>query len=369
MAEINNRPGANIVFCVLRDPHADMSLTVTARRADLVAVEPPLREGARVIVRAKAEFYTGRGSLSLRAVEFRTVGIGRLLEVLEQRKRLLAAEGLFAADRKRPLPFVPRAVGLITGRGSAAERDVVRNARLRWPAVQFETRNVTVQGPSAATEVLAALTDLDADPDVEVIVIARGGGSVEDLLPFSDEALCRAVFAAKTPIVSAIGHEPDTPLLDYVADVRASTPTDAAKRVVPDFSEEVERLRVTRGRLDTAVRRRIEAESQWLAAVRSRPALANPHSLFAAQSAEVDALRDRARRVLRHRVEAAETDLAHTLARVTALSPHETLRRGYAVVRHGDQVLRSVSEVSPGDVLDIRLADGGVTANVSQPEG
>ena len=252
VTQLSRRP-AGTVYLTLRDPVADVSLSVLCPRTVFEAAVPPLAEGARVVVHAKPDFYLGRGTLSLQATEIRPVGVGELLARLERLKGVLRAEGLFDPDRKKPLPFLPRAVGLVTGRNSAAERDVVENARRRWPGVVFEVRSVAVQGHLAVEQCLAALAVLDRTPEVEVIVIARGGGSVEDLLPFSDEALCRAVAACRTPVVSAIGHEPDQPLLDYVADVRCSTPTDAGKRVVPDVAEEAARVAQLRDRTRRAV--------------------------------------------------------------------------------------------------------------------
>ncbi|MDQ2755257.1 MAG: exodeoxyribonuclease VII large subunit, partial [Actinomycetota bacterium] len=230
-----------MAYLTLRDADVDMSINVSISMNALRAM-PPLAEGARVVVQAKASFWTKRGSLSLDARQIRPVGVGDLLARVEQLGRLLQQEGLFDEGRKRPLPFLPRRVGLVTGRESAAERDVVENARRRWPSVQFEVREVAVQGVTAVTEVTQALRELDADNQVDVIVIARGGGSAEELLPFSNETLLRAVAAAVTPVVSAIGHEVDRPLLDLVADWRASTPTDAGKRVVPDAEEERDRI-------------------------------------------------------------------------------------------------------------------------------
>jgi len=237
IAELTRRGGT--AFLTLRGPVAAVSVRVVCARAVLDATDPPPAEGARVLVWARPDFSTSRGSFSLAAMEIRAVGIGELLARLERLRRALAAEGLFARERKRLLPFLPAAVGLICGRDSAAERDVLRNSARRWPAVRFRVQQCAVQGPYAVAEVTGALQRLDADPGVDVIVIARGGGSIEDLLPFSDESLIRAVAACRTPVVSAIGHEQDTPLLDLVADVRASTPTDAARRVVPDVAEPV----------------------------------------------------------------------------------------------------------------------------------
>ncbi len=365
VAQISRRPGASTVFLTLRDPSADLSLTVTTNRDVLDAGAPELSEGARVVLHAKPEFYAGRGTLSLRADEIRQVGLGELLARLEKLKKLLAAEGLFDRARKRRLPFLPGRIGLITGRASAAERDVLTNARRRWPAVDFRTVNVAVQGPSAVTQIVDALKVLDADPTVEVIVIARGGGGIEDLLPFSDEALCRAVFACRTPVVSAIGHEADAPLVDYVADVRASTPTDAAKRVVPDLTEELRLIGQARHRLERAVRNLVDRESHRLDGLRSRPVLARPQVMVEQRVTEVTSLRQRAGRCLDHRIGAAGDELRHTLARLRALSPAATLDRGYAIVQRADgHVVRAAGEVDGGDPLRIRLAEGELVATV-----
>ncbi|MFG1914175.1 exodeoxyribonuclease VII large subunit [Micromonospora sp. NPDC048898] len=365
VAQISRRPGASTVFLTLRDPSADLSLTVTTNRDVLDAGAPELREGARVVLHAKPEFYAARGTLSLRADEIRQVGLGELLARLEKLKKLLAAEGLFDRARKRRLPFLPGRIGLITGRASAAERDVLTNARRRWPAVEFRTVNVAVQGPSAVPQIVDALKVLDADPSIDVIIIARGGGGIEDLLPFSDEALCRAVFGCRTPVVSAIGHETDAPLIDYVADVRASTPTDAAKRVVPDLTEEVRLIGQARHRLERAVRNLVDRETHRLDGLRSRPVLARPQVMVEHRATDLTALRQRAGRCLEHRLGAADDDLRHTLARLRALSPAATLDRGYAIVQRQDgHVVRAASDVGKGDPLRVRLADGELAATV-----
>ncbi|WFF02917.1 exodeoxyribonuclease VII large subunit [Micromonospora sp. WMMD964] len=365
VAQISRRPGAGTVFLTLRDPSADLSLTVTTNRDVLDAGAPELREGARVVLHAKPEFYAARGTLSLRADEIRQVGLGELLARLEKLKKLLAAEGLFDRARKRRLPFLPGRIGLITGRASAAERDVLTNARRRWPAVEFRTVNVAVQGPSAVPQIVDALKVLDADPTIDVIIIARGGGGIEDLLPFSDEALCRAVFGCRTPVVSAIGHETDAPLIDYVADVRASTPTDAAKRVVPDLTEEVRLIGQARHRLERAVRNLVDRETHRLDGLRSRPVLARPQVMVEQRATELTALRQRAGRCLEHRLSAADDDLRHTVARLRALSPAATLDRGYAIVQRADgHVVRAAAEVGKGDPLRVRLSDGELAATV-----
>jgi exodeoxyribonuclease VII large subunit len=365
VAQISRRPGAATVFLTLRDPSADLSLTVTTNRDVLDAGAPELAEGARVVLHAKPEFYPARGTLSLRADEIRQVGLGELLARLEKLKKLLAAEGLFDRSRKRRPPFLPNRIGLITGRASAAERDVLTNARRRWPAVEFRTVNVAVQGPTAVPQIIDALKVLDADESIDVIVLARGGGGVEDLLPFSDEALCRAVFGCRTPVVSAIGHETDAPLVDYVADVRASTPTDAAKRIVPDLAEELRLIKLAGHRLDRAVTNLIDRESHRIDGLRSRPVLARPQVMLDQHATDVAGLRDRATRCLDHRLDTARGELRQTVARLRALSPAATLHRGYAIVQRADgQVLRVAAEVTKGDPLRVRLAEGELTATV-----
>ncbi|HLU71196.1 MAG TPA: exodeoxyribonuclease VII large subunit [Nonomuraea sp.] len=350
------------VFLTLRDPVANVSARVTAPRGVYEAAEPRPADGARVVVHVKPDFWVNRGSFAFTALEIRPVGVGELLARLERLRRLLAAEGLFSAERKRRLPFLPGTIGLICGRDSAAERDVLENARRRWPAVRFRVEEVAVQGPYAVAEVTGALERLEADPDVEVIVIARGGGSLEDLLPFSDETLVRAVAACRTPVVSAIGHEQDNPLLDLVADVRASTPTDAAKKVVPDVGEQLTLIRQLRDRGRRVVSGWLDREMSWLTAVRSRPSLADPVRELERHAEQVDGLRERARRALSGSLDRAGDDLTHVRARLVALSPAATLERGYAIVqRPAGEVVRGAAEVAPGDELTVRLADGRVT--------
>jgi exodeoxyribonuclease VII large subunit len=363
VVQITQRPGTKTAYLTLRDPDVDMSLSVTVPIGVLERMSAPLAEGARVVVQAKPEFWEKRGTLSLAARDIRPVGVGELLARLEHLKRLLAAEGLLDADRKRPLPFLPKTVGLICGRASAAERDVVENARKRWPAVQFAIREVAVQGANAVTEVAVAVKELDRDPSVDVIVIARGGGSVEDLLPFSNEGLLRVVSAAVTPIVSAIGHEVDTPLLDLVADVRASTPTDAAKLVVPDVAEQVAGLGRARGRLLRAMQERLDRESAGLAALRSRPVVARPQTMVEVRAADVLALLDRSRAALQTRLHRGADEVRHLHAQVRALSPAATLDRGYAVVQLQDgRVLLDPDDVEDREPLRLRLARGELAA-------
>ncbi len=354
---------AGTCFLTLRDPVADVSFSITCRRNVIDAVAPPLTEGARVVVHAKPELWLARGSLSLVATEIRPVGVGELLARVERLKVLMGSEGLFDDDRKRALPFLPGVVGLITGRASAAERDVLENARRRWPAVQFDVRPVAVQGHLCVPQVVAALQQLDAARDVQVIVLARGGGSVEDLLPWSDEALCRAVSTCRTPVVSAIGHEPDHPIVDLVADVRCSTPTDAGKRVVPDHAEEVTRVLHLRDRARRVLVGQLHRERAGLVAARSRPVLADPHVLVDARRDAVLALRERSRRCAVARHDSAARELEQTRARLRALSPQATLDRGYAVVQDGaGAVVRDAAAVPAGSTLRVRVAVGELAA-------
>ena len=353
------------VFLTLRDPVAAVSVRVICSRQVFDAAEPPPADGARVVIWAKPDFNANRGSFALTALEIRAVGVGELLARLERLRRQLASEGLFSAERKRRIPFLPGVIGLVCGRDSAAQRDVQQNASRRWPAVRFRVEQVAVQGSYAAAEVTDALHRLDADPEVDVIVIARGGGSLEDLLPFSDEDLIRAVAASRTPVVSAIGHEQDTPLLDYVADVRASTPTDAAKRVVPDVAEQVALVEQLRNRARRCVTGWLDRETAWLAGMRSRPALADPVREIERQAERVDALLQRARMSLTASLTRASDDVAHTQARLLALSPASTLRRGYAIVQHRDDgVVRAAAEVKPGEILTVRFAEDQLTVRV-----
>ncbi|MGH3391026.1 MAG: exodeoxyribonuclease VII large subunit [Actinomadura sp.] len=362
ITELNRRGGT--VYLTLRDPAANVSVRVVGPRA--VFDNPAVADGARVVIHAKPDFWVNRGTFSLAAVEVRAVGVGELLARLEHLKRVLSAEGLFRPERKRPLPFLPHRIGLICGRDSAAERDVLENARRRWPAVRFTVEPVAVQGSYAVGEVLAALGRLETDPEIDVIVISRGGGSLEDLLPFSDEALVRAVSACRTPVVSAIGHEQDAPLLDLVADVRASTPTDAARKVVPDVREQLQLVRQLRDRGRRCVSGRLEREQAWLTSMRTRPALADPVREVERQAEQALTLRDRARRCVAAALTGAAGELAHTRARLLALSPAATLRRGYAIVQRPDaSVVRAAADVTAGDDLLIRLAEGRITATAT----
>jgi exodeoxyribonuclease VII large subunit len=372
LTQINQRNDSKTVFMVLRDPAADMSLTVTCSRALVQSAPVKLTEGTQVVVCGKPTFFTGRGSFSLRLSEIRAVGVGELLARIERLRRLLDAEGLFAPRLKRPVPFLPTTVGLITGRASAAEHDVTTVAAARWPAVQFAIRNTAVQGPNAVPQIVDALADLDRNPVVDVIVIARGGGSVEDLLPFSDETLCRAIAACRTPVVSAVGHEPDNPLCDLVADLRAATPTDAAKKVVPDTAAEQALITDLHQRSARALRNWVAREQRVLRDLCSRPVLANPMRAVHDRSDEIHRTQAAIRRDI-NRLIAAESDrIGHLAARLATLGPAATLARGYAVVQTLDgepAVLRSVGAAPAGTRLRIRVSDGAVGATSSGPTG
>ena len=370
VAQLSRRPGSATCFLTLRDPVAEVSLQVTASRQVVDGCQPPLVEGARIVVHARPDFYLGRGTLSLQAREIRPVGLGELLARLERVKAMLAAEGLFAAERKHPLPFLPRTVGLVCGRASAAQRDVMHHATTRWPAVRFRVEEVPVQGPSAVTEVIAAVQRLDRDREVDVIVVARGGGSVEDLLPFSDEQLVRAVAACATPVVSAIGHEPDSPLLDLVADLRASTPTDAGRRIVPEVAEQLAGLESSRHRLRRALSAMLTREQSALESLRNRPVVADPYRMVDDREAEVDASVRRIRRCLVTALDRADDDVRHTRARVRALSPAATLDRGYAVVQRADgSVVRDAAALVRDDQVHVRVASGTFEATVTTATG
>ena len=359
IVQLNRRPGMSTAFLTLRDPDVDMSLSVAIPIGALDAMPSPPQQGARVVVHAKPTFWTKRGTLQMEARQMRHVGVGELLARLEHLKQLLRSEGLFEPGRKRALPFLPRRVGLITGRATAAERDVLAGVARRWPAAQVEVRQVAVQGADTVAQVTAALRELDTLAEVEVIVIARGGGSFEDLLPFSNETLVRAAAATRTPVVSAIGHESDTPLLDFVADLRASTPTHAAAAVVPDVADELRGLATVRSRSRRAMGARIDSERERLLALLSRPVMTDRAAIITRHREEVTELAERGRGRLVERL-ARERDRSDQLLRhLRAVSPQHTLERGYAVVRHADgRIVRGLEEVEADELLRVTVARG-----------
>ncbi len=363
VVEIKRRSGPT-QYLTFRDRTADMSAQVTVS-AFVLDAAGPLPEGSRVTARVQPRVWERNTSLSFECLELHVAGEGRLLAQLEQRRRKLQAEGMFDDYRKKRLPALPRVIGLVTGKDSDAERDVVTNVARRWPAAQLRVRHALVQGPSSAESVMTALAALDADPEVDVIIIARGGGSLEDLLSFSDEGLVRAVAAARTPVVSAIGHEADVPLLDYVADVRASTPTDAAKRVVPDRDDELMHLGQARLRLARALEHRLTREQSWLDQQRSRPVMLDPTSAFAAHYARLDHLRHRLDSAVERLLGSQEADLRAAVSTIRALSPKRTLERGYAVlVDASGGSVSSTADASAGARIEAYLSDGTLTLDV-----
>ncbi|WP_179471851.1 exodeoxyribonuclease VII large subunit [Mycolicibacterium vinylchloridicum] len=366
LTQINVR--SSTAFMVLRDPAANMSLDISCPRDLVLAAPVKLTEGTQVVVCGKPTFYTVRGSFSLRVSDIRAVGVGELLARIERLRKLLEAEGLFDPRLKRRLPFLPSTVGLITGRASAAEHDVTTVAAARWPAVRFAIRNTAVQGVNAVAQIVEALAALDSDPEVDVIVIARGGGSVEDLLPFSDETLCRAIAACTTPVVSAVGHEPDNPLCDLVADLRAATPTDAAKKVVPDTAAELALVKELRQRSAQALRNWVGREQRNLTHLRSRPVLADPLRGLAQRGEEIERARAAVRRDVKRLVAVESDRIGHLAARLATLGPAATLARGYAVVQTADfNILRTTADAPAGTRLRIRVGDGAIGATSTGP--
>ncbi|MDE8667222.1 exodeoxyribonuclease VII large subunit [Pseudarthrobacter sp. H3Y2-7] len=377
-----NRRGGN-AYLTLRDVDAEVSLPASVWTKILDRQNLPLERGSRVVALLKPEFWLKTGRLNMQVRDIRPVGLGDLLARIERLRQALAAEGLFADSRKKPLPMLPHRIGLITGRDSDAKKDVLQNAALRWPAVEFEIREVAVQGNTAVSQIVRALRELDGRQDVDVIVIARGGGALEDLLPFNSEELIRAVAAAVTPVVSAIGHEADRPLLDDVADLRASTPTDAAKRIVPDVAEELASVRQAREYLRRCIARLVERETDRLASLHSRPVLASPEGMVTVRAEELERLLRRSSAAVSSTVVRATDQLIHLQAQVRSLSPQKTLDRGYAVVELADgrpvrpteaaghAVVRNPSEAPSGTALSVRVADGrfGATSTGELTQG
>jgi exodeoxyribonuclease VII large subunit len=367
ISELNERSGM-MAFIRLRDPSVDMSISVMCHKS-VIAAAQPLPANARVVLYAKPSWYTKNGSLSFSAREIRQVGVGELLARLEALKNTLAQEGLFDSERKVALPLLPQKIGLICGRNTDAEKDVVENAKRRWPSVQFEIREVTVQGAAAVSEVSEALRELEADKTVEVIIITRGGGSFEDLLPFSDEGLVRLAASCQTPIVSAIGHEKDSPLLDLVADYRASTPTDAAKRVVPDITEEIAMITAFKDRARRRLVNLIDLESTRITNFMARPVMKDPMVLVSSRAEVIAALKDRSNRSFAARLKLAKEELKQIKARVRALSPQATLDRGYSVVQLSNgEILTDPKRLKAGEQLRMRLAKGEAAATANGPD-
>ena len=353
--------GPSNMFGELRDLQIENSVSIHSW--NVAKIPNDLKQGDRVLALIKPAFWPKGGKLTMQVMEMRKVGLGELLERIERLRTQLTIEGLTSLDKKQPLPFLPNKIGLITGKDSDAEKDVLQNAKLRWPDVEFRVIHTLVQGEKAAPEVIAAIKELDSDPQVDVIIIARGGGSFLDLMVFSDEALVRAAAAAKTPIVSAIGHENDRPVLDDVADLRASTPTDAAKRVVPDVVEEKQKLEQLRQRLFLRVDTFVANQVAMIEQIRTRPILANPYTFIEVNESDVSRLVDQMRVKLDHALSREDMQISHLKQQVRSLSPQSTLDRGYSVVRDtAGHVISDAGTVKPGQKLRVRLAKGELGA-------
>ncbi len=365
LAEVNPRKG--LTYLSLRDTDRDVSLSLYIASGVMDSLATTVEQGSRVLVQVKADWWAKRGSLQFKVLQMRAVGIGELMARLEALRNLLAAEGLFNEDRKKPLPFLPRRIGLICGQASDAMHDVIENAKRRWPDVQFEVREVAVQGVNCVRQVSDALTELDAIPDIDVIVIARGGGAFEDLLPFSDESLIRVVAGIETPVVAAIGHEEDRPLIDYVADYRASTPTDAARKIVPDVLQEISDLRNAQTRMQSLISAGITRLEQQLALTRSRPALASPATLISQRLTENAGLRSAIQVKVKNVIELETAHLAGSYATLRALSPQGTLERGFSIVRNSNnKIIKSSTQVNVGEELRVKFAEGDLVTRVEK---
>ncbi len=372
LLQLKSSPNWAFAYATLRDPSREDSVRITFRPQLLQQLPALPQDGDRVRVWAKPSFYAKNGDFQLWVSKIQPVGIGELLAQIEQLRANLRSQGLFDVARKRPLPFLPRNIGLITSRGSDGERDVLSIAKERWPEVRFSVRNTLVQGAGAVPAIISALQDLDADPSVDVIIIARGGGAMETLLPFSDEALVRAVADAQTPVVSAIGHDRDRPILDDVADLRAATPTDAAKRVVPDVVAERALVSDLRARAAAALRGWVQREQRTIEALRSRPVLAQPMRTIDHHRQEVSQAVGAMRREVRYLLSHEQQLTGALRAQLQVLGPAATLQRGYAIVqvvpRDGSEpeVVSSYAMSPPGSQLRIRVADGSIVAAAMQ---
>ena len=355
--------GSNI-FGSLRDLDVENSIEIHAFDASSAEIEAGLNQGDRVVALLQPQFWAKNGKLTMRVLKMHKVGLGELLERIEKLRQLLISEGLTDPARKKPLPFLPTKIGLITGAKSDAEKDILQNAKLRWPEVQFEVINTLVQGDKAPAEIIMAMQQLDQIPDVDIIIIARGGGSFQDLLPFSDERLVRAAAALSKPVVSAIGHENDSPLLDLVADLRASTPTDAAKRVVPDVFEERRGISQARERLALRIGSFIENQMQLIDSILSRPVLRSPYGFVEQQEEQLGQLARRLQEILGFRVDRARSENDQLKARVRSLSPQLTMERGYAVITDEDG--KPTTTIKKGQSFSIQSAKQEISATADE---
>jgi exodeoxyribonuclease VII large subunit len=367
IAELKRRDGWAFAYMSLKDSETGATLGAMIGRARLDSVQPPLEEGEKVHALGRGELYQKTGDFGFRITRVERFGPGLVLRQLEELKHRLAAEGLFATERKQPLPYLPRVIGLICGRDAAAKRDVIETATTRYPPARFEVVEAAVQGAGAVPQLLAALRRLDADERVDVIVLARGGGSFEDLLPFSDERLCRAVAACGTPVVSAIGHEQDTPIVDHAADLRAGTPSLAAKLIVPEYAQVAASLDALAARAGRTLEARLHRCREALGLLVSRPAFADPSSWITSRRHSLLVTREQLDRWPGARLERERVRLGHAHDRLRLLGPGATLDRGYAIVQDDTgAVVRESGDVKPGDAVAVRLARGRLSARVEE---
>jgi len=356
---------AGNIYGKLSDPEADAVVSITVWRRAQDDIPDGIAAGDRVVALVKPSWWVKGGTLAMNVLQMRHTGLGEILEKLEKLKAALATEGLFGLDRKKPLPFLPTNIGLVTGKDSDAEKDVLTNATLRWPDVKFTVHHAAMQGERCVSEVMTALSALDSDPSVDVIIVARGGGDFLNLLAFSDERLVRHVATLSTPVVSAIGHEADRPLFDEVADLRASTPTDAAKRVVPDVLEERARIDQARNRMELTLRSLVDFEFEKLTGVLSRPVLSDPMTVVDSKAEELLRLVARGVDIASLTIERATADVAQLAGHLRGLSPQNTLDRGYAIVRDGDgHVVATIAQAPTGTPLRVTVSDGDIAATV-----
>ncbi|MEY3696447.1 MAG: hypothetical protein RJA41_97 [Actinomycetota bacterium] len=356
---IKSQVYGNLAYISFRDPDLDISIQVVCATSVVDGLQPPLEEGSRVVILASVEWWSKKGDLKLRAHTIQNVGVGDLLVRIQMLRNALEAEGLFKPERKQKLPFLPRKVGLITGRDTDALKDVVVNARRRWPATKFEIKEIALQQQGTPLAAIKAMQELEAIEDVDVIVIARGGGSFEDLLPWSDEGLARAVAKCSKPVVSAIGHEADHPILDDVADVRASTPTDAARKIVPDLEDENAQVSRNASRLRDLRIRWFDEQNRHLTFARQTLAAKSPKALVEIKQGEIKLIQQELRTTAQNHIKNLKAELQANSARLKALSPFNVLARGYAVATdQAGNVIRDGKALSPGEVFSIRVEAG-----------
>lgn len=350
----------------LRDLATGSTISLVIFNGVLVSAGEEFKDGDRVLVSGNMDYYVARGTLSLKVSSIKKVGLGVLMAEIEARRAKIYAEGLADPSKKKPLPFLPGVIGLITAENSDAEKDVRQNVLLRWPEAVIKMANVSVQGAECAPSVIAALKKMDADPEVEVIIITRGGGGFLDLVGFSDEALVRAVAACETPVISAIGHENDRPIIDDVSDLRASTPTDAAKRVVPDVVEERRRIKDSLERMKSIIGSYLGHQVTLIQQIRQHPLLKDPHAYLIQRTDDLARALGELRDDLDYKIDKQSTDLINKRSLLRSLSPQSTLDRGYAVVRDADgQVITDPKKVKTGTLLKLRVAKGDLDATAN----